>query len=373
MPERPFRFIHRDIIILLVLCALAVVAFLVTRDSAASNRELFLRDAEVWYETGLRALDDGRANDAIQALRRATAMNDEDQAYRLALARALAVSRQDELARAELLALLDLSPEDPEINVELARLEARGPALEAAVRYYENALYGFWPPERAEERSRLRVELIRYLLDRGQESTALSEILALTDNMAGTVAWQIEAAELFMAAGDSGRALDRFTLALETEPDDGSALAGAGRAAFALDDYARASRFLAAAPDALPDVETLRTVSDFVLTRDPLAARLSTEQRRQRLDVNMARVRARLAECAEDVAVSPVLALLQKEVEDFAPLLQPAAFRDSSDAVETGADLVYRVEQVAGRECRAPTELDRALEIIGRLNSASTP
>ena len=369
MPERHFRFIHRDIIILLGLCVLAVVAFLFTRDAAANNRELFLRDAAVWHETGLRALDEGRANDAIQALRRATTMNDGDQQYRLALARALAVSRQDELARAELLALRELSPEDPEINVELARLEVRGPDLESAVRYYENALYGFWPEERADERSRLRVELIRYLLDRGQESTALSEILALTGTMADTTGWQIEAAELFVAAGDVGRGLDRFALALEEEPDNGGALAGAGRAAFALDDYARASRFLAAAPDALPDVVTLRTVSDFVLTRDPLAARLSTEQRRQRLIANVTRVHERLTECAEDVAVSSALALVQKEVGEFELLLAPAAFRDSSDAVEMGIDLVYRVEQAAGRVCRAPTELDRALEIIGRLNT----
>ena len=68
MPERHFRFIHRDIIILLGLCVLAVVAFFFTRDAAANNRELFLRDAAVWHETGLRALDEGRANDAIQAL-----------------------------------------------------------------------------------------------------------------------------------------------------------------------------------------------------------------------------------------------------------------------------------------------------------------
>jgi Flp pilus assembly protein TadD len=369
LSERQFRFIHRDIIILLALCACAVVAFLVTRDAAASNRELFLRDAAVWYESGLRALDEGNANDAIKALRRATAINSDNQEYRLALARALAVNRQDELARAELLALRELSAEDPQINIELARLEARGPLLDAAVRYYENALYGVWPGERAEERSHLRVELIQYLLDRGQESMALAEILALTDTMPSTIAWQIEAAGLFMASGDASRALGSFELVLETEPDNGTALAGAGQAAFALDDFGRASRYLAAAPEALPDVVELRTIAEFVLVRDPLAARLSTEQRRQRLIANVGRARERLVECAEDVAVSPALALVQKEVFDFEPLLEPVAFRDSSDAVESGTDLVYRVQQEANRVCRAPAELDRALENIGRLNS----
>jgi Flp pilus assembly protein TadD len=370
LPERPFRFIHRDIVILLALCALAIVAFLLTRDAAASNRALFLRDAAVWYDTGLRALDEGRAADAVQALRRATNMSGDDQEYRLTLAQALAVSGQDELARGELLALRDLSPEDPGINVELARLEARGTDLEAAQRYYEYALYGLWSEEEADARSLLRVELVRYLLDQGQESPALSETLALVGNMPDTTSWQIEAAGLFMAAGDAGRALDRFAFVLETEPDNGPALAGGGRAAFALDDFARARRFLTDAPDDLEEVTELRAVSDFVLTRDPLAPRLSTEQRRQRLIANMARSRERLSECAAVVTVSPALALAQKEIADFEPLLQPEAFRDSSDTVETGIDLVLRVEQAAARVCGAPTKLDRALAIIGRLDSA---
>lgn len=372
MADRHFRFIHRDIIILLALCAIAVVVFLVTNEAAASNRELFLRDAAAWYEAGLATLDQGDTEAAIESLRRAAFIDDENEEYRLALARALAAGRQDNLARAELLELRELLPEDPEINVELARLEARGDSLDAAVRYYESALYGVWPETRAEDRSRLRVELIRYLLDRGEESTALAEILALTDNMPDTVDWQIESAGLFMAAGDPGRALDLYTLAIETDPENDDAFAGAGRAAFALDDFARARDLLARVPDNLPEVEELLAVSDFVLLRDPLAARLSTEQRRQRLIANVERVRERLAACADDISVSPALALVQKEVQDFAPLLEPAAFRDSSDTVETGIDLVMRVERAAGRVCAAPTALDRALEIIGRLSSAES-
>jgi len=372
LAERYFRFIHRDIIILVALCVIAVVAFLLTRDAAGANRELFLNDAAMWYESGLQALDEGRADDAVDALRRATFINPEDQAYNLALARALSASRQDDLARAELLALRQQQPEDPEINLELARLEARGPNLDDALRYYNNALYGVWPEARSEDRSRVRVELIRYLLDRGDESGALAEILALAGNMPDTVSWQIQASDLYMAAGDPARALDLYSVALEAEPDNGAALAGAGRAAFAMDDFARASRLLAEAPDDLPDVMELREVSEDVLSRDPLAARLSTEQRRQRLIANVQRADERLTECADAVAVSAALALVQKELRDFRPMLDPAPFRESSDAVETGIDLVMRVEQAAGRVCTAPTPLDRALEIIGRLSDSAT-
>ena len=369
MSERPFRFIHRDIVILLALCVIAVLGFLVTRDAAASNEEIFLADAAAWYETGLEALDAGRTAEAVEALRRAAFINDENRAYRLALARALAADGQDDLARGELLALRTLTPEDPEVNLELARVEARGADLDAAVRYYENALYGVWPEARAEDRSRLRVELIRYLLGRGQGSTALAEILALAGNMPATVAWEIEAADLFMAVGDAGRALDGYTRALATDPDDGRALAGAGRAAFALDDFVQARRFLAEAPDDLGGVAELREVADLVLSRDPLAARLSAEQRRQRLLGNVIRAEERLAACADDVAVSAALALAQKALADFRPVLAPAAFRESADAVETGVTLVARVQSAADRVCEAPTPADRALTIIGRLHA----
>jgi tetratricopeptide (TPR) repeat protein len=369
LSERPFRFIHRDIVILLGLCVLALVGFLLTRDAAASNEELFLADAAAWYETGLEALDAGRATEAVDALRRAAFINDEDPAYHLGLARALAAGRQDDLARTELLALRARTPEDPEIHLELARLEARGADLEATVRYYENALYGVWPGARAEDRSRIHVELIRYLLDRGQESTALAEILALTGSMPNTVDWAIEAADLFMAAGDDGRALDGYARALAIDPVDGRALAGAGRAAFALDDFVQARRFLAAAPGTLPDVAELREVADLVLSRDPLAARLSAEERRQRLLANVVRADERLAGCATTVAVNGALALAQKAITDFRPLLEPAAFFASADAVETGVAVVARVQNAADRVCEAPAPVDRALAILGRLHA----
>jgi tetratricopeptide (TPR) repeat protein len=368
LSERPFRFIHRDLVILLALCALAVVAFLVTRDAAASNDELFLTDAATWYRTGLEDLKAGRTADAVEALRRAAFVNDADPAYHLAHARALAADGQDDLARAELLTLRARTPEDPEINLELARLEARGADVGATARYYESALYGVWPEARAEDRSRVRVELIRYLLSGGQESAALAEILALTGNMPDTVEWEIEAADLFMAAGDAGRALDTYARVLAVEAADGRALAGAGRAAFALDDFVQARRYLTAAPDDLPEVVELREVSDLVLSRDPLAARLSTEQRRQRLLANVSRAEERLTECAETVTVSAALALAQKALEDFEPLLAPAAFRESADAVDTGVALVARVQNAADRLCAPPAPVDRALAIIGRLH-----
>ena len=97
-----------------------------------------------WYVAGEHHLASGRTESAIRALRRATAINRDNRTYRLALAGALAADRQDDAARQVLLGVRESTPEDPEVNVQLARLEARHDDLTGALRYYQNAVYGTW-------------------------------------------------------------------------------------------------------------------------------------------------------------------------------------------------------------------------------------
>ena len=79
---------------------------------------------------------------AIRALRRATAMNRDNRTYRLALAAALAAIDRTMRPGKGCLASAKLTPEDPEVNVQLARLEARHDDLTGALRYYQNAVFG---------------------------------------------------------------------------------------------------------------------------------------------------------------------------------------------------------------------------------------
>ena len=110
---------------LVVLCAAVVVGLVLTRAAARANRTIRLRDASSWYNAGEHHLADGRTEAAIKALRRATAISRDNRTYRLALAAALAADRQDDAARQVLLGVRESTPEDPEVNVQLARLEAR--------------------------------------------------------------------------------------------------------------------------------------------------------------------------------------------------------------------------------------------------------
>ena len=145
-------FVHREIVVLVVLCVLVVVGFVLTRAAARANRALRLRDAVAWYDAGEHHLAAGQTESAIRALRRATAINRDNRTYRLALAAALAADRQDDAATQVLLGVRELTPEDPEVNVQLARLEARHDDLTGTVRYYQNAVYGSWSGDQLDAR-----------------------------------------------------------------------------------------------------------------------------------------------------------------------------------------------------------------------------
>src|SRR5581483_9147544 len=161
----------------------AVAAFFATRSLAASNRAMTLRDAADWYRRGQQALAEGRVAEAVDDFRRTTVRNRHDKTYVLALAGALARNGDDEAARGVLLALRESLPEDPETNLELARLAARGGDVPETMRYYHNALYAPWPPERTDERRIARLELVRFLLMHGQSNRALPELLAMAADL----------------------------------------------------------------------------------------------------------------------------------------------------------------------------------------------
>src|SRR5919197_3835609 len=117
--------IYREILQLGFLGLIAVATFFLTRAVAASNRDMFLRDAAEWYRRGQQALQVGRLDDALEAFRRATVRNRTEKTYALALARTLALHHDDEAARSVLMTLKEATPEDAEINLDLARVAAR--------------------------------------------------------------------------------------------------------------------------------------------------------------------------------------------------------------------------------------------------------
>ncbi len=370
------EFVQREIFVLVVLVGVTIAAFVVTRNVAVGNDELRRQQAVLWFEAGQEALQSGSVEPAVMTLRRAVLRDPENREYRLALASALATSGLDDEAKRVLLILREAEPEDPETNVQFARIEARGADADSARRYYESAIAGLWRPEDAEERRTVRLELIDFLVARQERERALSQLLALDANLPADKDVQVQVGRLFLSAGDPRQALDRFVSALDVDPEDGPALAGAGESAFELADYVEARRYLSAAPEDDEGAAALREVTELVLASDPLEPRLSVRARSERLLLAFERASASLAICLADPSVAgrDSLEMLQVEAVDFDAAVAEQRPGDLRDLIDEGVDLVYRIERSIELRCRTPiTPLDRALLLIGRRHGFEQP
>ena len=367
--DQRLRFVHREVILLTVLVGVAVGAFAMTRMAASGNREMRRADAAAWYARAQEDLRGGSPERATAALRRAAALDPDEAEYRLELARALAAAEQDAEARQILLNQQARQPENPEVNLQLARLDARSGDLPAAVRQYQHALAALWTAEQLDARRQVRIDLIELLLSYDQRSRALSELLVLIANLPDDPAAHAAAGQMLLRAGDPRRALDRFVDVLDRDPKAGEALAGAGEAAFELGDYQQARRYLAAAPVSLGRVEELRTIVDLVLTTDPLAPRLSLRERRRRLAIHVKEAASGLAQCLTGPLGSEAatdLQALSVEVEALAATLGTRAAPRSREAIEEGFDLAHRGARTVVQTCGASTPADRATLLIAR-------
>jgi tetratricopeptide (TPR) repeat protein len=373
-------------VILLVLTLAAATGFaavnhLVARFTAnqqARGRKL--------YRLGLGDANAGRYDDAIAAFRAALTCDPTNSEYQLWLARALRDSndprRLDE-AESYLITLWQRSPQDAAVNLALARVAAHRGSIEDATRYYHNAMYGVWNADPDLNRTNARIELIKFLLNKGASKSAESELIALATSLPSDPAARLQAAQLFAQAGDDAGALARYEEVLHLEPSNPAALAGAGQSAYRAGNYAAAQQYLQAAINANPqDAKTLQLLAStaLVLRSNPFQSHISDAERNRRIAAAFAQSEKRLTECARQTGVdltteapSPgsALSTLQSRwtatQPDLARLRSPA----ETDLPDTIMDLVFQVEQKTAAICGQPEGLDLALVLISQKGEAS--
>ena len=213
----------------------------------------------------------------------------------------------------------------------------------------------------------MRREFIRLLLQQGQRARALSQALVYAAELSDAPERQLEAARLLLDVGDPRRALDRYTAVLASQPRNLDALSGAGEAAFALGEYARARRFLTLAQPDDQRLVAIRRVADLVLSANPLAPRLGRAERERRLQAILQHASDRLAACA---AVTTEFATLTSEL---AGMRSPpratshgVADREPDGRYEDGIELAVRAERMTSA-CGPADEWGRAVVIIARI------
>ena len=360
--------------LLLISALLLLILFGITTFSVkayhAREREL----AEQWYTAGERELAAGRAAKALGDFRSALIYSRNDSRVELQLAHALVAARHPNEARAYLLGFWESEPGNGMLNLELARLAGQSGLTPEAVQYYHNALYGQWNDDPAGHRRQAALELAEFLLRVGQKPQAQAELVALTAELPSDPVLETRVAALLLETGEYEHAVPLFRQALRVRPDYDAALEGAGEASFAMRNYRNARRFLAHAKrlGGLPALaQSHLDTSTLILGSDPLAPRLSGQERASRALRAFTQSMERLSACAAargvsfDTSGQP--SELQK-VHALATALQPKVRqRDLArdpDLVIKVTDTVFGIEKATEHACGEPQGLDLALYLL---------
>jgi tetratricopeptide (TPR) repeat protein len=347
---------------------------------AARNRSRNIEIGNVWYLRGQQQLRAGNTRQAIDSFRNATTNDHDNGNYTLALASALAAEDHIEEARQALLRLRASAPESGEINLSLARLAAKEDKMPEAVHYYHNALYGVWPPDQmADQRTKVRTELVRFLLAARDNSQALSELLILSSDIPEKGPAHDNVGQLFQQAGDPQHALEQFIHAIRLNGKDTDALYGAGRASFDLGDYSNARLYLETATangSRSPDASKLLETAKLVLARDPLAPRLGTEERVRRLTDDLGFALDELQSCittrqGDQNSLVTLVPLFDELTEGLKNEFQPKELRSDPEGFRTGLNLIQRTEASTGQICGESSVVHTALRLIGKKNGVA--
>ncbi|HEY0758088.1 MAG TPA: tetratricopeptide repeat protein [Acidisarcina sp.] len=204
--------------------------------------------ADRWRQRGDAALQAGHPDKAVDALRTALEYSPGQRAVEVELATALAASGRTAEATAYFNALWETEPGSGEINLALARLAVRQGNEPAAREDYHAAIYGTWEGDGTVRRREVRLELVQYLLSRGDFEPARNELLIAAGNAPSDQLVRLRIASLFEAAHDDRNALHQYREVLAQGTGHRSAnlaaLEGAGRTAFALGLYQQARDYL---------------------------------------------------------------------------------------------------------------------------------
>jgi predicted Zn-dependent protease len=374
-----YRVLNRQIFLLIVLSVGAVGVYAFTKSMAAKEQQLDTRIAALRYRDGQREFSSGQIDQAIDSFRKATTDALRDRTYALALANALAAGNHDAEAQQTLLRLREADPEDADINSHLARLAAKRGEVDDAVHYYQNALYGRWAGTQVDERKlQLRVELIRFLLVHQQRNIALSELLILEADLPRSAVAHLETARLFLQAGDAQHALKNYDAAIELDKDNLYAPTEAGETAFRVGDYPRAEGYLKAAVKLNPQIDNTRrllSVTEMVLSGDPLAPHITMQEERERLLRGLTQATQRLEGYISQTWASGEMSQLNALKEQALAVESElhSKYPPDSEQIKTGVELIYTIERATSTAGREPDGLDQALLLIGQEHSGTQP
>ncbi|HEU5351886.1 MAG TPA: tetratricopeptide repeat protein [Terracidiphilus sp.] len=373
-PSLEFR---REPLTLFLLTGLAIILVAIVALFSRLYHAKLESLAEEWSSRGSADLDAHHYADAVVDYRTALLYDRDNDSYQLNLAEALiGHNGKDETDEAAtyLINLWDRQPENGTVNLELARIAASKGQTDRAIRFYNNAIYAIWPGDQEQARHTVRLELIALLMRIHSTVQAQSELIALADNLGEDPPAQAHAAGLFYQTGDYEQALNEYRVSLRGEPHNADALAGAGQAAFKLNQFRLAHRYLRDAVFLRPtdkDSAQLLKLSNLVLQMDPFRQQIRAVDRERIVISDFAAAGNRLKSCTV-TGVNSATATRQQSLQQSWNKLKPQVtgrgLRRNPDLINTAMSLVFQVERAGNDACGPGSDTDKALSLIANLH-----
>ena len=335
----------------LVFAAIAAL-FVVDTFLAKTERSESQAEAARFFREGQSVMQQGHSGDAIRQFQAALSIARGNRDYELALAQALVASHRPADAEAAISDLLQHDSTDGAANLILARILTGQGSIPEAISYYHRAIYGHWKQDAAQNRVKVRFELVDLLARQNSKEELLAELLPLEEEVPDDLETRERFGDLFLAAGSPARAAEVFHGLLRDHPQDAGAYAGLGEAELARGNYRSALTDFLTASRLQPDNLATRKRVDLcnqVLSLDPTRRGLDPDERYRRSVKLLGMVLDDVSEC-----IGTARTQASQEVMDSArqALKRRASAPGQAEAIDTNLDLAEQLWDIRKTDCK---------------------
>lgn len=293
-----------------------VIAARVTTTAAEHRKDEALADLLAGAEQAAAAQRDAEAS---QAYRKALQLDSGSFAARLGLARVLMRTGQWTEAQGHLSQLRTADPTSSQVNLLSARAAWQAGQLELASDYFHRAVYGYWPPEQAEERLQARMLMVRLLALRQDRGALVPELLRLQRELPENSPYRRETALMLLGAGMAAEAASELRALVEAHPDDAEIRLALAEAELAMGNYITARTQLRALvrqqPGETQAAQRLEMVEQ-VIALDPLVRRAGLAERHRRSQLLLLKTIGHAETCGAVDGVGEQLETARKQAEE---------------------------------------------------------
>jgi tetratricopeptide (TPR) repeat protein len=347
-------------LILLAMAGLFAIDLFLAGQERAERRS----EARHFYIEGLRAVQAGKRQQAVDRFQSALSAERSNPLYQRSVAEAMLAEGKVTDAQAVAAARLQQEPTDAAASLLVARALVREGKPREAVSYYHRAIYGQWDQNPAGNRMQSRFELVELLAKLGAQRELLAELLPLQDEASTDLATRRRIAHLFLEAGAPARAAEIYRNLLRKKADPES-YAGLGEAELAQGNYRDAQADFTEAARLAPADSSIAhrlVVAKQVIELDPTRRGLGADERYRR-SVELLRLTLQVT----DSCLGADSAQASRTVLDSARAA--VASRRTADArrngVDANLDLAERLWELRREQCPAvPVEEEEPVALV---------